>query len=285
MLYAFLDESGIHGGAPVCVVAGFFGGKGQWRRFGHEWRSALGKHGLALKDFHAKEFCNRSHPFSEKQMGKGRYEALEDGLVAAITGHKIHPCSFAIVVGDFEALPLSARRFFTGAQLRKRVGRVEFTSSGCPSKPYFVPFSNCIRAISGHAPRGGKAHFAFGLGRPFAEYAASLYGQIVGDPLSANWDRLGSISFPEAGDTPGLQAADLLSYLTFRHVQGCLRRSCFGGSVEAPLSRLLLRTLLLRDHAYQDFEALEATLRRGIERIPELDLILREVGQAKLSGG
>ena len=32
MIFAYLDESGIHDGAEGCVVAGYFSKKGPWRR-------------------------------------------------------------------------------------------------------------------------------------------------------------------------------------------------------------------------------------------------------------
>jgi hypothetical protein len=33
MIDAYLDESGIHDGAEVCLIAGYFGGRVQWRKF------------------------------------------------------------------------------------------------------------------------------------------------------------------------------------------------------------------------------------------------------------
>ena len=41
MLQAYLDESGIHEGAHVCIVGGYFGGPGQWSKFGAEWKRVL----------------------------------------------------------------------------------------------------------------------------------------------------------------------------------------------------------------------------------------------------
>jgi hypothetical protein len=34
MLEAYLDESGIHDGAPVCIVAGYFGDQSQMKKLG-----------------------------------------------------------------------------------------------------------------------------------------------------------------------------------------------------------------------------------------------------------
>ncbi|HEY2973616.1 MAG TPA: hypothetical protein VGJ48_13975 [Pyrinomonadaceae bacterium] len=45
MLLANLDESGIHGGLPNTVMAGFAGTQEQWDGFIPEWQSVLQKYG------------------------------------------------------------------------------------------------------------------------------------------------------------------------------------------------------------------------------------------------
>jgi hypothetical protein len=42
MLYAYLDESGIHEG-PACVVCGFLGTDTQWKAFESDWKLGLGQ--------------------------------------------------------------------------------------------------------------------------------------------------------------------------------------------------------------------------------------------------
>src|SRR6185437_8468888 len=57
MVEAYMDESGIHDGAHVCVIAGYYGGKNQWRSFEQRWRKILKDTNTpALKEFHAIEF-------------------------------------------------------------------------------------------------------------------------------------------------------------------------------------------------------------------------------------
>jgi hypothetical protein len=43
MIDAYLDESGIHEGAEVCVIAGYFGGKGQWREIRQGMEARVGR--------------------------------------------------------------------------------------------------------------------------------------------------------------------------------------------------------------------------------------------------
>jgi hypothetical protein len=54
-LYAFADESGIHDGAKMCVLAGFLSSPRQWTLFETAWNQALGPD-VAPVGFHAKEF-------------------------------------------------------------------------------------------------------------------------------------------------------------------------------------------------------------------------------------
>jgi hypothetical protein len=62
MLEAYLDESGIHDGAKVCMVAGYFGGRSQLRKLERKWKSVLEDFAFPMKDFHAKELVDsRKH--------------------------------------------------------------------------------------------------------------------------------------------------------------------------------------------------------------------------------
>ncbi len=136
---------------------------------------------------------------------------------------KIHPLAYGIVVEDFNSFSLDERRFLTGATL---MGTGKLTTTGCPSKPYFTPFQNIIKVVTNYAPVGGKAHFFFGLGRPFSEYALTMFSQIKSQNEMkravntwASRDRLGDPAFPAAEETAPLQAADLLVHAIYLHMQ------------------------------------------------------------------
>lgn len=266
MIDAYLDESGIHDGAAVCVIAGYFGGRGQWRIFDENWRHTLSSHGLALADFHAKDLIKNS-----------KYQPLLSDLARVISQHKkIHPVSFGIVVEDFKSFSSLQRKFMTGAIVKGS----KLLSSGCPSKPYFVPFQNCMRAVTEYAPAGGKAHFFFGVDRPFAGYAAEMFRQTKEFPVPhSEWktkDRLGDPSFPLASETPQLQAADLLVHVAYLHLSKMLAAGA--KTIQAsPLFKECLRNARsVEDHGYQDRTRLIETLQRartlaGKDWIDELD--------------
>jgi hypothetical protein len=219
MIDAYLDESGIHGGAKVCVIAGYFGGPGQMKRLEKAWKKTLYDYSFPMKEFHAKDLVKSS-----------KHQPMLKSL-AKLVGEqpKIYPVAFGLVVDDFLSFSLSERKFLTGATLDKTSGRL--ITTGCPSKPYFCPFQSVIKRVCAYASVGGKAHFSFGLGRPFAEYALQLFKQMHSqseivkqlDPLDFR-GRLGRPLFPLAEETAPLQAADLLVHLIYLRMMEAVNR-------------------------------------------------------------
>ncbi len=234
MIDAYLDESGIHQGAAVCVIAGYFGGQGQWKKFDLLWRKTLKAAKMELEDFHASDLVR----------SLGKYGRLLRDLAGAIGEYKIHPVSSSVVVDDFNSFSLGQRKFLTGA--RSRNGKL--LTSGCPSKPYFMPMQDCVRTVAEHAPIGGKARFFFGLDTPFAGYAQELFKEIRDNPLSPARERLGDPGFPQAKETSQLQAADLLVHLSYLDVQARLGAKNW----ELPIPDLL-RMCLKNARTVQDF--------------------------------
>jgi hypothetical protein len=73
-----------------------------------------------------------------------------------------------------------------------------------------------------YAPVGGKAHFFFGLDRLFYGYASVLFEQIASSPRRGEgyeWkERLGTLTYPKAKETPQVQIPDVLANLTYHHM-------------------------------------------------------------------
>lgn len=252
MIDAYLDESGIHENAKVCVIAGYFGGPGQMRRFGNAWVRMLADFNFPMAEFHAKDLM-------KKRDARPMLEALATVISEQ---HKVYPVAHAIVIADFYSLSNDERRFITGATLKQPSGRLE--GSGCPNRPYFVPFQNIVKLITDYAPVGGKANFNFGLGRPLADYATVLFEQMLGKPETqlavSTWtsrDRLGKRSFPLAAKTAPLQAADLFVHLVYQHMLEGIGSSNFM-KLPTSLEQLCMANAKATEHfGYQDRAALE----------------------------
>jgi hypothetical protein len=272
MIDGYLDESGIHEGARICIVAGYFGGKGQMKKLETAWKKVLSDYGFPMKDCHAKDLIKQR-----------RHAPMLEDLAKAIGGQrKVYPVSRGIVVDDFNSFSEVQRRFFTGATVDPGTGTLK--STGCPSKPYFVPFQNVVKIVTDAAPVGGKAHFSVGIDRPFYGYATTLYKQMLElaanatDRPWASWksrNRLGTLQAPSAAETAPLQAADLLAHLTYLHMDEWVQKRT-AESPDPPVPGLLLNYCLTNmrereDHQYQDAACLESILEQSREYAPNWD--------------
>jgi hypothetical protein len=260
MIDAYLDESGIHDGAAVCVISGYFGGRGQWEKFEQLWRKTLADFKVPLDNFHAKEFVKRRDFFSG--WDDRLYKDFTDATTDAIIKYKIHPVTVGIVVEDFNSFSHVQKRFFTGARLRDDAkGNWKLVTSGAPSKPYFCPFQECMAKVAEAAPVGGKAHFFFGLDRPFAEYARAFMKEIVDDPYAPFHERIGrNPAFPLAKETPQLQAADLLAYRSYLDMTDRVQKNTWHEFPPMSLRRLMERRRSMEDFVYYNKETLKITL-------------------------
>lgn len=256
MIEAYLDESGIHDGAAVCIIAGYYGDRNQLRKLEARWKATLNDRDFPMAEFHAKDLIKQR-----------KHQPMLGALARAIASvRKVHPVVWGIVVGDFFSFTEDQRKFLTGATLDPRSGKL-FTT-GCPSKPYFVPFQQVVRLVCDHAPVGGRAHFAFGIDRPFAEYARALFRQMEVQATmqdSKPWlqwrsmDRLGNALFPRANETAQLQAADLLAHLAYLFMKEWLD----GGKKHLEPTQMIMDCLrnAVQDPVYQDRESLDKMLR------------------------
>lgn len=257
MIEAYIDESGIHGNATVCVVAGYFGRRNHWNHFESAWRKILHRFDFPLADFHAKE-----------QIKQTKHLPMLQELARAISKYQIYPVSMTVVVDDFKLFSPVVQQWLTGASFRKG----KRVHSGAPSKPYFLPFQSLIARVTDYAKEGSRAHFFCGLDKQFAEYAQSLFAQIKTGPMrpDTNWtskSRLGDIAFPMASETPELQAADLFAHLSYLHMlermkqKNTLRNHGFTPS--GMLALCLKNRRSQRDNGYMDKQAITESFEKA----------------------
>lgn len=245
--YCYLDESGVHENAEVCVIAGYFGGIGQWRKLEKLWNRALRKFDIPREEFHAQEIVRHRNSLP-----------LQLALAEAVARCRIYPVAQGLFVRDFYKFSLAERRFPTGAILTPE-GCLR--DSGSPNRPYFAPFQPLIKRVLSYSPPKGRTHFFFGLDRPFSKYATGLYSTLSGWPHHPYHEHFGDISFPLAKDTPALQAADLLVHLTYLHM---LDRMKAGNWYVIPSEVVRILNANVRERAdlcYQDEQCIRETLR------------------------
>lgn len=263
MLKAYFDESGVHQGAQACVVAGFWGKIGPWRKFEKGWRSVLKNFKLPLEQFHAKEIAQRNGIFHRWDHEK--YGDFLKRIGSVVRESRIRPVCHGVFHEDFYSFSLPERRFLTGAAWNPETRK--FLTSGSPNKPYFIAFTECIKTVAGYTLATGKVEMFFGSDRPIAEYATHLMKWLkwrTGQQRSAgarinsrfSIDKFGGMHFPLAKETPRLQVADLFSYLTYiRMLEGQKTRD-FDAVPNELMSALLSNRKELNDTTYRDAELL-----------------------------
>jgi hypothetical protein len=133
-------------------------------------------------------------------------------LAKVIADSGLRPVSCSMFTSDFYKLSEKERRFVTGATWNGK----KFLTTGCPNKPYFVLFTECLKVVTGYTTMGQRAHFFCGVDSPAAGYATEVFAAYRARHSSEK--KLGTIAFPLASETPHLQAADLFSHLGYQHM-------------------------------------------------------------------
>ena len=217
----------------------------------------MDKYEVPLAEFHAKDLVKGYGFFSSWDQDKVQNFQIEICRIIA-SQRKIHPVSAAVIVMDFMSFPEKHRRLLTGASLTNGV----LSTSGCATKPYFLPFQHCMRHVACYAPKGGKAHFFLGLGKTFSEYAEPLFAQIKQSSKQVNCkERLGDIGFPSAKETPELQVADFFVHLSYKHMIEAHVNGRLGKAPPSKMLMLCMQNMRVReDFGYYDREAMQKTL-------------------------
>jgi hypothetical protein len=171
------------------------------------WRAVLREFHVPLHEFHAKTVMRREGLF--KRGSHDKHTAFLKALGEIVAECRIYPICFGLFVEDFFRFSLEERRFLTGATWDGNQKR--FLSTGCPEKPYFVAFNECLKVVAYYTPICARADFFFGTDRPVAGYARNLFVDLKEKPTVVSTERFGAIGFPLASETPRLQAADLFS--------------------------------------------------------------------------
>ena len=263
MIQAFLDESGIHDGSKACVIAGYYGHSGAWRKLDGRWRKILRDAKVPFDKFHALDLIEHRKFFF--QMPRDERDKLKADLARAVASFGVYPVTVALIVDDFLTLTAPQKRFFTGATINDRTKPARLSTNGCPTTPYFMPFLHCVRKVFDNVPNR-EVDFHFGFARPFHGYATEMFKMIRSrNPAARN--PLQS----EAKGTPQMQAADFLCYTTYKHMLERQAADDWSVPPSEPLRTLLTNLQRLDDCQFFDKRTIAESLRITYERVGNWD--------------
>lgn len=212
-----MDDSGSHDGAPVSVIAGYFGGHRRWAEFEPRWEKVLKDYGVT--EFHAQHFWKRNKdPRRGPKQGRDynefdgwsqeRADAFLDSLLTIIEdSNSIHPFASGVLATEWNQQSIDDRRMFTGAS--------KLHPSGKPSKSMFLSFQRCVIRTATYCKPGIRVHYFIDEDKQTDAWATICYGELKRkykedrDDIS---DSLGDLTPVDSVVARPVQAADLLAY-------------------------------------------------------------------------
>lgn len=198
---AFMDESGTHAGSAALVVAGYIFRAGRLETFNSEWRSALNSHGL--EHFHMVDCVHGNGAFKGVEVVSRSNVARQ--FIETIKRHA--EFGFAVSVSEVHYVKLMPKVAFFGSA-----------------------YSFCARAalsICGawflESGVSGVAKYCFEAGHSSQSQANAILSAAVRDTVLRERWHYGSHEFVSKQAAPGVQAADILAWLSRNFVERRLR--------------------------------------------------------------
>lgn len=205
MLQAYMDDSGTHIGSHNCVVAGYWAGVNEWRRFERQWNRVLKREGIV--EFKANEFWLRLPGNVRVGPYKGwtdeRHAKFINDLLSVISDAKITPFGCGVLGAEWSAQPADLKSLYTSASCERH------------AKSMLLPFQRNIYRAASYCLPGVTMHFVFDesteahVKSAITNCYSNLKMQAAGDRLRSH---LGEITFADSDQAAPLQAADLLAY-------------------------------------------------------------------------
>jgi hypothetical protein len=190
----------------ISAISGLIGRQKAWATFDRNWKKVLDAEGIDY--FHAVECERGTEQFYGMDVSKRGH--IVDRLVGVISNSHLQPYTYGVVVPHFRAMSEDFRRHFTDDH---------------PDIPYYLCLTATFTYVCHHAdklPRGEQIYFLFEQQDEFENSARSYFRDLKhGGGIWPNAHRLGDCHFVPAEERdkyPGIQAADLLAYETYQHL-------------------------------------------------------------------
>ena len=189
MLWAYLDESGTHQGAPVVVVGCYVSTVEQWSRFDAEWAAHLERHSLPF--FHMTDFVARQGAY------RGWTESARERFIRAAINMIVLRTHYRVAVG----LPLEEL---------ERTEHLQYVGH-----PYTVGVIECVKYVGEWMRRyhpDEYVSYVIETGTRHGDEVTRHLNRARSKEYLREWLRLGSHTFAEKRSVRQLQAADVLAW-------------------------------------------------------------------------
>ena len=216
MLRAYFDESGIHAGSPVCVVAGLIASPSLCKDLELAWRHHLRQFDLPY--FHAKDFAKGNSPYRHWGAARRREFLSASGDITEAWWRSttripdIALFASAMDTAPFVSLPLNQRRWLTGGEVTESG---KWKRQGAPTKPYFVPFQQIVLDAIRLTPQHHRIHFVLDRQNDYEHNATFIFDRLS-EKYSPVRARLGDIVYSSKEQAVLLQIADFVAYSCYR---------------------------------------------------------------------
>jgi hypothetical protein len=219
LLKTYMDESGIHEGAPVVAVAGYISRPQHWRAWTKDWNKAK----KPIKVFHSTDCANCRGEF--EGWDKPRRDAFVANLLPVLPAHELAGIVIGIDMHVFQ------KELQYHPELKRMVG-----------EPYTVCFQWAVSIIMEVASEHGKGEPMTFVheNNDYQGEALKAFGY-VNENLNPRGIKM-TMRFGAKADFTPLQAADVLAYegaKFIRNPAGTLRRAWV--ALDPDKSRIIVR--------------------------------------------
>jgi hypothetical protein len=238
-------------------VAGYWGGKNEWRRFERAWNAVLDSEGI--DEFHAKVFwprINGRRLGEYKDWSDDRHRSFIDRLLAVIQNHKIVPFGCGVDIAEWNRQPAEYRKMYSGFT-RNAVVKDDAL------KAVYMSFQMAVTKCVCYCRDGVKMHFFFDRDPQVMGRVSKCYGILSSGVRDSNGMKdpilkgMGGLTFSDSKDSAPIQAADLLAYELYRY------------SKKRGQPRVEMYRAMARFKAMSDFWLFDAVRFRALRKIME----------------
>jgi hypothetical protein len=203
MLVAYFDESGTTDRDDVALIGGLVADLEYWRELEAPWKAILNRFGIGC--YHAVDCEHRNGEFEPSE--RPIREAITVGLTNELCKVPFQGFVSAVYREDYR---------FSPAEIRRRT----------MNDPLYLAFELCLQQISSYSisfADSEKIDLIFARHNDYQENERAIHTNYLRQ--ASTWGRgIGSIEFGDPAESVPLQAADLISYESYRYYCGQRRK-------------------------------------------------------------